>query len=531
MPNFPGKLLLVAALTLAPVGLSAQSPLPRSTPEAEGVSSAGILAFIDAVEASDLEVHSFMLVRNGKVVAQGWWDPYGPDLRHIMFSASKTVTALGVGIAVDEGRLSLDDRVVSFFPEQVTDSVSDAMRELTVRHLLTMSVGQEREAGRGGGGWVHSFLHTPPVYEPGTRFMYNNMATFMLSAIVQKATGERLFHYLQPRLFEPLGLTHITWDVNPEGITVGMIGARLHTEDLAKLGQLLLQRGRWNGTQLVSEAYVDDLSTIHIENHDPALPAEERSDNQRGYGYQVWHGRHDHFRLDGLGGQLSIVLPERNAVVVLTSNVRSIQDELDLVWEHLVPALSDGALPSDPAAHERLTARLAELEIAPAHHATGGVPGGASISRRYTLEENPLGLLAVAVQVNDERCVVTLERDGEARTVHAGVGAWVRNDLPATSFAAAAPQGGFRRDSNGAAPDSSASAAASCGFQDEDTLELTARFVEDSLGSETWMLDLLDGGNEVAITPGGPRRPGAEPTVLRGRSGGVTPDVDAASVR
>lgn len=514
---------------LVPAATAAQPALERSTPESQGVSSAGIAAFIDAVEASDLEVHSFMLLRNGKVLAEGWWDPYAPDLRHIMFSASKTVTALGVGIAVDEGRLSLDDHVVSFFPEEVTDSVSDGMRRLTVRHLLSMSVGQEREAGRGEGGWVRTFLHTAPAYEPGTRFMYNNMATFVLSAIVQKATGERLFHYLQPRLFEPLGMENITWDINPEGITVGMIGARLHTEDLAKLGQLLLQKGSWNGEQVVSAAYVDDLSAIHISNHPDGVPLEDRNDNQLGYGYQVWHGRHNSFRLDGLGGQLSIVLPDLNAVVVLTSNVRSIQQELDLVWRHLLPAFTEGALPADPAGNARLREQLAGLAIAPARHTAAAVLAGAGAAPvHFTLDENPLGIRSVAVAFAGDRCVVALGMGGEERVVEAGLGGWRRIDLPAASLTASPPAGGPRRDGNGAGIESLTAAAATCGMQDEDTLELTVRFLEDSLGAESWTFDFASGGSEVSITPGGGRRPGAEPVVLRGRA--ATPGSEAGAV-
>lgn len=508
--------LLASALILTPAVLSAQGSLPRSTPEAEGIASAGIAAFIEAVDASELEVHSFMLLRNGNVVAEGWWEPYGADRKHIMFSVSKTVTALGVGIAADEGRLSLDDRVVSFFPEVVTDSVSPETRQLTVRHLLTMSVGQEQEAGRSDAGWVHAFLHNPPVYEPGTRFMYNNMASFVLSAIVQKATGERLFHYLQPRLFEPLGLQNISWDINPEGYTVGMIGARLHTEDLAKLGQLLLQKGQWNGEQLVSAAYVDDLATVHIENHDPETPLEARNDGQRGYGYQVWHGRHNSFRLDGLGGQLSIVLPDYDAVVVLTSNVRTIQDELDLVWEHLIPAFADGRLPADPAAHAHLNERLSTLEIAPVDHTeqhgsadTDGSP------RQYTLQENPLGIRTVTFSLDAERCLMTLEGEAETRVLEAGIGHWRLQEWPATSLAAVAPANGFRRDSNGPGPDDTAVVAASCGLQEDGTLQLTSRFVEDNIGAETWRVLFGGEGETVEITTGASRW-GGEPTVLRG---------------
>lgn len=491
--------------------------LPRSTPEAEGVSSAGIESFLDAVGKSGLEVHSFMLLRHGRVVAEGWWKPYGPELRHIMFSASKSVTALGVGIAADEGRLRLDDRVISFFPEHDTDSVGTAMRALTVRHLLTMSVGQAEDpsgAARASSDWVRTFLHAPPVHKPGSVFMYNNMATFMLSAIVQKATGERLFDYLQPRLFQPLGIENVTWDLNPQGITVGMIGARLHTEDLAKLGQLMLQKGRWKGKQLVSAAFVEDAAKFHIGTDNGV--AGERTDGQRGYGYQLWLGSHNSYRMDGMGGQLSIVLPDHDAVVVLTSNVRNVLDELPLVWQHLVPAMRGEALAADPAAHARLLAKLAALRIEPAAGApTGPLARQLAGGRRFVLDENPQGLRAVTFALRDDRCVVTLERADEVRTLEAGLGAWRYARLGTTSLAGAAPAGGFRRSSNGTRPDTAGAAALSCGVSDAGRLELTARFVEDSLGAESWVAEFAPDGAGVSITTGA-GRPGGPPPVLRG---------------
>jgi len=179
--------------------------LPRSTPEAEGVSSSGILDFMNAADTSDVELHSFMFLRHGRVIAEGWWQPYGPEYKHLLYSASKTFTATAVGLAVTENRLKVSDRVVSFFPYSLPDTMSDFMMELTVKDLLTMSVGQDPEPRSFGsnGDWITNFLGTDPVHKPGTVFMYNNMATFMLSAIVQQVTGETIFDYLMPRIFRP----------------------------------------------------------------------------------------------------------------------------------------------------------------------------------------------------------------------------------------------------------------------------------------------------------------------------------------
>jgi CubicO group peptidase (beta-lactamase class C family) len=514
---------LVAVATL-PAGGWAQQALERSTPEAQGVVSQGVVGFLDAVAEAGLELHSLMLLRNGKVVAEGWWQPYGPELRHVMFSASKSVTALGIGMAVDEGRFGLDDRVVSFFPEHVTDSVSPAMRELTVRHLLTMSVGQAQDpsgaAMRGEADWARVFLHAPPVHEPGAVFMYNNLATFMLSAIVQKATGERLFDYLEPRLFQALGIQDITWDHNRQGITVGMIGARLRTEDLAKIGQLFLRRGEWNGERLVSAAYVEDAGAFHITTRPDTVPAGEANDGQMGYGYQLWRGSHNSYRLDGMGGQLAIVLPDHDAVVVVTANVRSSLDVLRLVSEHLVPALRDAPLPADPAAQTRLATRLAALGITPATHTGSGLLPAAA-GKRFVLEANPQGVRAVTFVVQDDRCVVTLDLAGGTRTLEAGLGGWRPARLPATSLAGEPPAGGYPRSSNHAGADPTTAAALSCGMRDDGSLELTARFLEDGLGAESWTAEFQDlgaAGVGVSITTGAGRM-GGPPPVLRGQAG------------
>jgi len=518
---------LVTALTFVGCAPSAEPPettLERSTPEAEGVAPEGIEAFLDGVAESELEVHSFMLLRHGKVVAEGWWEPYGPELRHLLYSASKSITSLGVGMAVDEGKLTLDDRVVSFFPEYVTDSVSPAMREMTVRDLLTMSTGQERDpastAMRGDEPWVRVFLHAPPVSEPGTVFMYNNLASFMLSAIVQEATGEQLFDYLQPRLFEPLAIENITWDYNAQGITLGMIGARLKTEDLAKLGQLLLQKGQWKGEQLVSAAYVDDAASFHITNNNAGVPEDEVDDGEMGYGYQFWLGHYNSFRMDGLGGQLVIVLPDHDAVVVLTSNVSNSQDEMDLVWAHLVPAFREAPLEDDPAARARLEGKLASLAVPSASDSGDHTFVGTAVAgRRFVLEENPRAIESMTFTVQGDRCVVTLDQPDGSRTLEAGLGSWRYAELESASLAGAATGGfGYQRSSNALGADTlqATVAALSCGMHDEDTFELTARFVEDNLGAETWTADFESREADevgVTITTGGGGRGGPPPTM------------------
>src|SRR5258708_10606984 len=202
---------------LVSVGLFGQSTsLPRSTPEAEGVSSQHIISFLDAVSRSNHEFHSVMVLRHGKVVAEGWWNPYRPDLKHTMYSVSKTFTATAVGFAVSEKKVALDDQVVSFFPNETPSSISPNLAALQVKHLLSMSVGQQLDpTGQVSrtDNWARAFLNIQLANEPGAKFLYNSAGTYMLSAIVQKVTGQTAFDYLKPRLFQPLGIEGIDWEV------------------------------------------------------------------------------------------------------------------------------------------------------------------------------------------------------------------------------------------------------------------------------------------------------------------------------
>jgi CubicO group peptidase (beta-lactamase class C family) len=293
------NVLLLATIIVMSVPSAAQQPisLPRSNPEAEGVSSDSILHFLDAIGNTNNEFHSFMMLRHGKVVAEGWWDPYKPTLKHMMYSVSKSFTATAVGFAVTEKRISVNDKVVSFFPADLPDTVSPYLSSLTIKDLLTMSVGQDPDpTGPIGSNdnWVAGFFRTPILYQPGSRFLYNSAATYMLSAIVQKVTGQRVLDYLQPRLFSPLGISGIDWEVSPQKVNAGGWGLRLKTEDMAKFGQLFLQKGNWNGKQIIPSSWVEEASTKKIDQDPNASQARrDSSDWLQGYCYQMWRSRNN----------------------------------------------------------------------------------------------------------------------------------------------------------------------------------------------------------------------------------------------
>ena len=239
---------------------------PRSTPEQLGISSAAIAAFLEAVEERGVETHAFMLLRHGRVAAEGAWAPYRLDAPHILFSLSKSVSATGIGLAVGEGLLSVDDPVVSFFPEYITEAIAVNMAELRVRHLLSMSTGHDVDTGiaqrlEPGGDWVKAFFDTPIVHPPGTHFLYNSGASYMLSAIVQRVTGQTLVDYVRPRLFEPLGIDYALWETCPKGASEGASGLHMTTDAIARFGQLFLQKGIWNGKRILSESWVREASS------------------------------------------------------------------------------------------------------------------------------------------------------------------------------------------------------------------------------------------------------------------------------
>src|SRR5262249_20696480 len=302
---------LVASSGSFCIAAGPSSALPRSDPEAQGVSSAAILAFVEAADKDIDALHSVMLVRHGNVVAEGWWSPYDADTPHALFSLSKSFTSTAVGLAVAEGKLSVDDEVLKFFPDDAPAEPSDKLKAMRVSDLLRMSTGHQAEPSlRTEEPWTKVFLAQPVPNKPGTHFLYNTPATYMLSAIVQKATGTTVLDYLRPRLFEPLGIEHPTWGASPQGITLGGYGLSIRTEDIARFGQLYLQRGKWQGKQLVPEAWVEAATARQTSNG-----SNPKSDWDQGYGYQFWRSRHGAYRGDGAFGQFCVGLPEQDAVI------------------------------------------------------------------------------------------------------------------------------------------------------------------------------------------------------------------------
>lgn len=332
--------------------------LPRSSPESQGVSSAIIQSFIEAADKEINTMHSFMLVRHGHVVAECWWKPQTPETSHILNSLSKSFTSTAVGLVVAEGKLSVEDPVLKFFPDLAPAEPSENLKAMKVKDLLTMCTGHDKEPKPGPqDNWVKTFLAHPVLHKPGTKFVYNSQATYTLSAIVQKITGKTVLEYLQPRLFEPLGIKNPTWGTSPQGITLGGWGLFITTEDIARFGQLYLQKGKWNGKQLVPQAWVEAATSKQVENG-----PKPNSDWGQGYGYQFWQCRHGAYRGDGANGQFCIVLPELDAVIAITAHTGNMQAQLNLVWDKLLPAFNNKELQLNKESEEKLRNTIASLK-------------------------------------------------------------------------------------------------------------------------------------------------------------------------
>jgi len=366
MNNRPLLPLLIVAIFLAVIhrAHAVHTPLPRSMPEAQGISSQAVC---DYVEASDQinTMHSFMLVRHGRVIAEGWWKPEAADKPHVLNSLSKSFNATAVGLAIEEGKLSLDDPVLKFFPADAPADASDNLKAMTVRDLLTMTGGHDTEPKSvGGAPTVKQFLAHPVLHKPGTHFQYNTMGSYTLSAIVTKATGQTSLEFLKPRLFEPLGIENPAWASSPAGNSLGGYGLYLCTEDIAKFGQLYLQKGKWNGRQLIPEKWVEEATSMQVPN-DQESHAKIGIDWQQGYGFQFWRCTHNAFRGDGAGGQLCVVIPDKDAVIAITAQTGNIQGEMNAIWDKLWPAFQAEALPDDAAGQEKLRQVSAHLQAHP----------------------------------------------------------------------------------------------------------------------------------------------------------------------
>ncbi len=415
---------LVGSLMLGLASLAPAAGLPRSTPEAQGVSSAAVLAFVDAADKKVDVMNSVMLVRHGHVVAEGWWTPYDAKSRHELYSLSKSFTSTAVGLAVADGKLSIDDPVLKFFPDDAPEKPSNNLKAMRVRDLLCMSTGHQAEPALNPtikDPWTKAFLAAPVPFKPGTHFLYNTPATYMQSAIVQKVTGKTVLDYLKPRLFDPLGIDDPTWGSSPQGVSLGGYGLNVRTEDIAKFGQLYLQKGKWKDKQLVPAEWVAMATSKQTSNG-----SNPKSDWDQGYGFQFWRSRNGAYRGDGAFGQYCVVLPELDAVIAITSGTKDMQAVLNLVWDTLLPGLKGDALPADADGVKKLQTKLAGLSVPmPKGAEKARIPNeAANADYTFAANDQKVESLALHLEGNGQQAIIVSKVNGVERKLTCGAGEW-----------------------------------------------------------------------------------------------------------
>ncbi|MFT4550246.1 MAG: CubicO group peptidase (beta-lactamase class C family) [Verrucomicrobiales bacterium] len=415
----------ILAFVCTPVGAQA---LPRSEPEDQGLSSSQLLEFVDALDSKIDGIHSVMVLRHGKVVAEGWWAPYSAESNHVLYSLSKSFTSTAVGFAVAEGKVDLFDPVLKFFPDDAPADPSGNLKAMRVRDLLTMSTGHQDEPPTSPEKMsVVSFLAHPVPHKPGTHFRYNTAATFMQSAIVQKVTGQTLLEYLKPRLFEPLGIADPLWDTNFEGISLGGYGLRVKTEDIAKFGQLYLQKGEWNGKQLLPETWVEQAISRQM-----STGSNPNGDGDQGYGFQFWRCRHNAYRGVGAFGQYCVVMPDQDMVIAITSGEKNMGAILDVIWDKLLPAAGEGSLAANAEGVSALRKRLAGLELALAKGQATPDAARNYLDRLYKFPKNEQGFesLKLSTALEGGGLELVTRVDGVENRVPCGFGKWMNGRSP-----------------------------------------------------------------------------------------------------
>ena len=415
---------------------SAFALMEPATPESQGVPSEAILKFIDGCEktfdAGDLgAMHGFVIVRHGKVIAEGSWKPFDTlNETHMLYSHSKSFTSSAIGLLADRGKIDLDERIVDIFSNEVPAKVSENLAQLRVRDLLTMNVGKKDHLLRDGGDWVKEFLSKDFFRKPGTGFKYDSDATYMLAAIVEKKSGMKMMDYRQKNMIDQIGIPQAWTTCSPQGIPCGGWGMNMTTRELARFGQLYLNRGDWDGKRVLSSDWVSLATTRQTWSGWQNVGVKalgEGTDWEQGYGFQFWRCRHGAYRADGAGGQYTVVIPEKDMVVSAHAGLGDFPKELDLIWDNLLPVLKDAPLAENPSAQKKLADRLAKLAIKPVEFAR---------ARKWTtpfefsLRENSRGFKSVRFDPKDGGgCICTLVTRAGEQKFPAGTGEWQEGSI------------------------------------------------------------------------------------------------------
>lgn len=411
--------------------------LKRTSLEIANIKKEGVEAFFDAVEKRGIELHDFMLLRGPYVCYEAQWTPYRKEDLHMLYSLSKAFTAIGIGFAVQEGLLKTEDNVYSFFQDELETEgvpIGEKAKRIKIEHLLTMTTGQTEEPPilnyEFEGNWAAQFLKIEPEHEPGTAFFYDTTATYMLSALLTKVTGEKLVDYLKPRFLEPLHIESYAWDTSPQGNSLGGIGFNVTIETIAKLGVFLLQEGKWQGKQLLDASWMKRMTSNLIR----SVGGDVYDDGDNwgyGYGYQIWQCIPDGvYRGDGAYGQFAIVAPRENVVIATFTGTEDMGGLMDEMWKHLLPACL-------PVENEMLREADSEKRTFAVPFPKGTDEMPEDFGGTYELVENEEGIQKIQMDL-DEKNVLSITcflKDERVCCLKYGYQNWQENRIPGVRYA------------------------------------------------------------------------------------------------
>lgn len=415
-----------------------KNPLPVITPEEGGIPSSAILGFVEKLESKGLCMHSFLVIRNGKIAAEGYWKPFDVNRKHRMYSVSKSFVSVAIGLMEEEGLLSLDDRVVSFFPDKLpAEGVHPYIEKMKIRDLLRMASAHEKTTYKimEIDDWLRTFFAVKPSHQPGAVFSYDTSASYTLAAIVERLSGMPILDYMRPRLLDPIGFSEDAYFLKcPMGISHGGSGLICTSRDLAKFALTCMNEGRFGGEQLIPAKYIKAATSRQIDNN----AANTYIEGQQGYGYQFWRCRNNGFACLGMGNQVAICLPDKDFVLVTTADTQSDSGGhstiFDALWDEIYPHISTEALPEDNAAYNELCEKIGSLAISVVEGSTSSPVSEKASGCKYRLPDNEMGLSWVRFSFRGDEGVFEYEnREGKHKLAF-GLGKHITQKFPENNY-------------------------------------------------------------------------------------------------
>lgn len=415
-----------------------KNPLLVTVPEEVGIPSSAIIKFIDKLESKGHCIHSFIMVRNGKIAAEGYWKPFSPDRKHRMYSISKSFVSVAIGLMEEEGLLSLDDRIVSFFPGKLpADGVHPYIEKMKIRDLLRMASAHEKTTYKimKNDDWLKTFFTVKPSHLPGTVFSYDTSAAHTLGAIVEQLSGMTILDYMRSRFLDFIGFSEDAFFLKcPMGISQGGSGLVCTSRDIAKFALTCMHNGQFDGRQLIPEKYIKAATSRQIDSN----VSNRYIECQQGYGYLFWRCRNNGFVCLGMGGQLAICLPDKDFILVTTADTQSNSDEysifFDALWDEIYPYLSEESISTDNTKYNELRKKLESLEIPVVKGAKSTTITTDVTNCEYGFSDNELGLSWVRFSFHGDRGVFEyINREGKYE-LNFGLGIHISQKFPEINY-------------------------------------------------------------------------------------------------